>query len=483
MDALFSSRAIKEALPMRARRRDPVHSSRRGASRVRHAPPLLSLAVGLLAALGVGAVALGATPVGSQFQVNTYTTSYQDVASVGVDADGGFVVVWQSDGSSDSDTSGRSVQGQRYDASGSPIGSQFQVNTYTTDWQGAPSVAVDGDGDFVVVWQSDGSAGTDISSDSVQGQRYDASGNAVGSEFQVNTYTTDWQGAPSVMRNPDGGFVVVWLGPGLQGQHYDASGNAVGSQFQFGTNWSGASPSVAVDTDGNFMVAWMAYFAFEPVGSWHVFGRRYDASGNAVGRGFQINRLVGGYPGQGAPSVAADADGNFVVVWERYVMGYPSSSWAIRGQRYDASGNLVGLEFRVAASRYTYLESPSVAADARGDFIVVWGGRERGGGYSWISGKHYYANGNPADGFGVDTDWAGVSSAAVATNADGDFVVVWQGVGSSGTDTDSGSIQGRRFIFRAPLVPSLGPPGVIGLAVLLLGIAAAGLRARLRGRA
>src|SRR5688500_9367916 len=37
-----------------------------------------------------------------------------------------------------------------------PIGDQFQVNTYTTNGQGWPAVAMDGDGDFVVVWLSYG---------------------------------------------------------------------------------------------------------------------------------------------------------------------------------------------------------------------------------------------------------------------------------------------------------------------------------------
>jgi hypothetical protein len=58
-------------------------------------------------------------------------------------------------------------------------------------------------------------------------------------------------------------------------------------------------------------------------------------------------------------------------------------------------------------------------------------------------------------------------------------VVVWGSYGSSGDDYGSNSIQGRRYTFRAPQIPSLSPPGVIGLALLLLGIAAAALRSRL----
>jgi len=50
-------------------------------------------------------------------------------------------------------------------------GGEFQVNTYTTSYQENPAVALDAAGDFVVVWGSDGSSGTDSSSYSIQGQR------------------------------------------------------------------------------------------------------------------------------------------------------------------------------------------------------------------------------------------------------------------------------------------------------------------------
>ena len=65
-----------------------------------------------------------------------------------------------------------SIQGRRYDASGSPEGGEFQVNTYTISFQRIPSVAVDADGDFVVVWWSYGNFGSDTDGRSIHGQRY-----------------------------------------------------------------------------------------------------------------------------------------------------------------------------------------------------------------------------------------------------------------------------------------------------------------------
>src|SRR5262245_33646355 len=77
-------------------------------------------------------------PNSTQFQVNTYTTGYQEYASVASDASGNFVVVWESEGSPGGDTSSFSIQGRRYTSTGTPIGSQFQVNTYTTGYQLSP---------------------------------------------------------------------------------------------------------------------------------------------------------------------------------------------------------------------------------------------------------------------------------------------------------------------------------------------------------
>ncbi len=126
--------------------------------------PWIFIAAVLLIASGAGSGTARADDV----QVNTYTTSTQGVPSVSLDADGDFVVVWESQGSGGTDSLGYSVQGQRYASDGTTVGGEFQVNSYSTSGQRHPSVSLDADGDFVVVWESDGSGGTDTSSESVQ---------------------------------------------------------------------------------------------------------------------------------------------------------------------------------------------------------------------------------------------------------------------------------------------------------------------------
>ena len=69
-----------------------------------------------------------------------------------IDDDGDFVVVWQGDDSGGSDTDPveptKSISGQLFANDGSMIGGEFQVNTYTTSYQVRPAVAVDPAGNF-----------------------------------------------------------------------------------------------------------------------------------------------------------------------------------------------------------------------------------------------------------------------------------------------------------------------------------------------
>ena len=205
---------------------------------------------------------------GAEFQVNTYTTNTQNRPALSPDGSGGFVIVWSSTGSSGGDSSSRSIQAQRFDGDGAPVGTEFQVNSYTTSLQGNPAVSPDGSGGFVVAWESNGSSGSDNSSYSIQAQRFDGTGDPVGSEFQVNTYTNGSQRYPGVSPSGFDGFAVVWRGDGssgtddssysIQAQRFDSEGQTVGAEFQANTYTTNSQthPTVSPDGSGNFVVVW-----------------------------------------------------------------------------------------------------------------------------------------------------------------------------------------------------------------------------------
>ena len=422
----------------------------------------LLLVIFTLLALVLPRTTLAQTPVGAEFQVNSYTTSNQRFPSVAVDQDGAFVVVWQSVGSDAGDTSSQSVQGQRFDSLGNSIGTQFQVNSYTTVNQRYPSVAVAQDGAFVVVWQSFGSDAGDTSNESVQGQRFDSLGNSIGTQFQVNSYTTNSQSRPSVAVDQDGAFVVVWqsLGSaagdtssyGVQGQRFDWQGNSIGTQFQVNsyTTNSQSRPSVAVAQDGDFVVVWQSLgSAAGDVSSQSVQGQRFDWQGNSIGTQFQVNSYTTN--SQSRPSVAVAQDGDFVVVWESLGSAAgDTSSYGVQGQRFDWQGNSIGTQFQVNSYTTSSQSGPSVAVDQDGDFVVVWNsyGSAAGDTSSYgVQGQRFDWQGNSiGTQFQVNSyTTSSQSGPSVAVAQDGDFVVVWQSYGSDAGDTSDTSVQGQRY--------------------------------------
>jgi hypothetical protein len=334
------------------------------------------------------------TAVGAEFQVNTYTTGFQFLPAVAARGSGGFVAAWGSgyDFAPGQDGSAGGAFVQRYDASGAPLGGELQANTYTTATQTNPAVAVDPAGNFVVVWMSGGyfiGSGQDGSAAGVFGQRYDATGARLGQEFRANTYTTGLQGPPDVAVDGAGNFVVVWQSgsyattqdgsrSGVFGRRFSSAGAPVGAEFQVNTYTTGSqsSPRVAAGAAGGFVVVWQGYGL--PPGQdgsgGGVFGQRFDGAGTRVGAEFRVNTYTTG--GQGGPAVAAGASGDFLVAWHSFSSQDGSGS-GVFGQHFSPAGDALGPEFQVNAYTPGPQSDPAVTADAAGRFVVAW----RGGGY------------------------------------------------------------------------------------------------------
>jgi hypothetical protein len=394
-------------------------------------------------------------PAGGEFQVNTYTTSAQTAPAVAADAQGNFVVVWESDGG---------VFGRRYDAAGAALGGEFLVNTYITNSQSAPAVAADAGGNFVVVWRSYGEDGDGFG---VFGQRYDATGARLGGEFRVNSYTTRSQDNPAVAADPGGNFVVAWtsLGQdgdatdsGVFGRRYDATGAALGGEFQVNTYTTSAQfvHGVAADAGGNFVVVWTSLG--QDGSGYGVFGQRYDAGGAALGSEFRVNTYTTNF--QFARGVAVDAGGNFVVVWTSQTQdGDDAGAFA---RRYDATGAALGGEFRVNTYTTSSQSAAAVAGDAGGNFVVVWMSYAPDGDGFGIFGQRYDATGAARGGeFRVNTYTTNAQTApAVAVDPVGNFVVIWQ---SEAQDGSSAGIFGQRYggLLPAALTVDAGGNGVL----------------------
>jgi hypothetical protein len=393
-------------------------------------------------------------PIGSEFRVNTYTsdiqrTFFESPKSVAIDADGGFVVTWSSNGQ---DGNGNGVYAQRYNSAGIAQGSEFRVNTYIISEQQNSTVAMDADGDFVITWTSNGQ---DSSLRGVYARRYNAAGVAQGSEFRVNTYTTSNQLYSSVAMDAEGDFVVTWSsngqdgsGYGVYAQRYNAAGVAQGDEFRVNTttNVNQHYSSVAMDAEGDFVVTWTS--SSQDGNGEGVYAQRYNESGVAQGREFRVNTTTIG--NQQYSSVAIDPDGDFIVTWSSN--GQDGSGWGVYAQRYNESGVAQGSEFRVNTTTSGNQLYSTVAMDGDGGFVVTWSSNGQQG-----SGSEVYAQRYNASGVALGTEFRVNSTtsnnqqySSVAMNADGDFVIDWS---SNGQDGSNYGVYAQRY--RGNSAPSV----------------------------
>ena len=86
-----------------------------------------------------------------------------------------------------------------------------------------------------------------------------------GEEFQVNTYIKGDQSEPSIAMDSEGNFVIAWTsweqdgsGPGVFAQRFDMDGSKLSDEFQvnnytYGPQWN---PSIAMNHQGIFVITW-----------------------------------------------------------------------------------------------------------------------------------------------------------------------------------------------------------------------------------
>lgn len=192
------------------------------------------------------------------FQINSYTNGNQEGSAVGIDSAGNFVVVWRS---WTNDGRGGGIFGQRFNAEGNKLGTEFKISTSTIAMGSYdfPSVAMHSSGSFVVAWAMM-SNGKDVAV-----RLYDANGNPLTNELTGISYIDLDRTDPSIAMNSSGGFVVVYRGvigidhdvvSHILGQRYNASGVPQGDELFISQAYHSRKPDVAMDDSGDFVVTW-----------------------------------------------------------------------------------------------------------------------------------------------------------------------------------------------------------------------------------
>lgn len=357
------------------------------------------------------------TLCGTQFKVNDDSTaSLHYCSSIALNKSGNFVVVWNDyrNGISNSD-----IYAQLYRADSSKLGGNFKINNDTgSSATSTPKIAVDGQGNFMIVWQNFRDGKYDIFS-----QNFNGDGTALGKNFRLNDDSNRIdQSFPAVSVNRSGNFIVVW--PilqndkySLEGRFFNGDGAPNGSSFRVDNEKNGISPAIAEGGDDYFVVVWS-------VNGINIFCQCFSNSGIALGDNFEVTDNWNSPCN--SPSVAANAQ-NFIVVWDDLRNEHKhDGNWDIYGQRFSKNGTRLGTNFRLNDENDGTQTNPVVAMLNNGRFVVIWFDEKNL--KTNLHGKIFSADGTPEYSLVGVNDWPGTCGAppAIAADANGNFIIAWQ---------------------------------------------------------
>ncbi|MBM3238048.1 hypothetical protein FJZ31_17290 [Candidatus Poribacteria bacterium] len=371
-------------------------------------------------------------PIGGNEKVNDdLGTDAQSCSRVAMDKDGNFIVVWHDNRDGD-----YNIYAQRFDSSGNPVGSNFKINDdIGVARQVEPSIGMDSNGNFVVAWIDGRDGGQDI-----YAQRFDDTATPVGANLRVNEsrYTITGYGQVNVSMSDTGIFGVTWT----TDEHF-TSGQLCVRFFNWTTGASIAptsvvitssisGPNIGIDDAGISTMIWTDYNS-SPL---PTMARRYNSSGNPITPAYVIDDTSWVAFPSSRQAIAVRPSGEFVVCFEAHPEG--SSIRAIQVRRFDASGNPIGASFQLDAEQPVW---GAIAITTEGQFVVA---------YQELSTRDLYAQ---------RFDWLGNSTwDSILLNDDGNylsqatpkiavatpetFMVVWSDARDKDTDSN---IYGRIF--------------------------------------
>jgi hypothetical protein len=308
--------------------------------------------------------------------VNTSGVNSIDAVNpaVAMCADGRFVVTWQSA------TTG--IMMRTYAASGAANGTAEQ-NVISATSPGkvlSPDVAIDRNGNFVVVWEDDVD-GNGVYQ--VRGRGFAFNYTERFATKAINSVAAGDQTNPAIAMTPGGDYVVVWdddqdrdkvCDIGMRGYLANEQ-QRFAQKFAHETTTTGQQrdPDVAIDDTGRFVVVWEDDTDMNSFFQIHACG--FSATGGVIIPEMTVNLLAAGQ--QVNPVVAMTPTGAWFVAWEDDRVGEGSQMFAnqftIAGARVFADDVQVNTVSAVSnGGSNPRRMDPAVSVHRSGRYLVAW---------------------------------------------------------------------------------------------------------------
>ncbi len=318
-----------------------------------------------------------------------------------------------------------------------------------------PDVALSANGGFVV-WQdyaTDGS-GWGLSASRLEANLTESLNL---SHFRVNATGDYDQEKPRVAMLKDGGAVFVWQGgqPGYQhiyGRFLTATNTFRSTNdlaINATTNCFQLNPSLAVLNNSNVVVVWASLNQAGPNSLQDVYAKILSPTGTTVKSEFLVNQFISF--NQRSPVVTALKNGGFAVAWvseqQRVaapVLGTNSTAQAVSSlvvpsvdiyaRLFQSSGTAAGNEFRVNADNSPGA-NPAIASAADGSFMVAWSAYDtlvQSNGWD-VCARPFDPNGVGGTAFLVNTHTLGDQYAPLVCALGKDYLLAWTSDGQDGS--------------------------------------------------
>ena len=297
------------------------------------------------------------------FRVNEQVgNSYKSNIKSAINNNGVSIVVWH-----DLREGTANVYAQLADSNGKLIGPNIKVNSSETPQTFEhPDVAVNEDGQFLVVWRStDTGVGID-------GQLINEDGSFVNENFEVSDESLNSaRYYPSISSNGKE-FIAVWSDRrngslyDIYAQRLSKEGIKINENFIVNSDTQAVSkiyPDVALTEDGNFAATWYSYLD----GGNKVFSTALDSNNEIINEQILISEITFPSSNNFGPTIAESKNG-FIIGWSRYMDG----DYNIVCQLIDSLGQKIESNFVINDDLKSTQLYPSAASDNEGNLIIAW---------------------------------------------------------------------------------------------------------------
>jgi hypothetical protein len=323
-------------------------------------------------------------------QVNVFTSSEQDNATIDMSPDGRTVIAWESK-RQEAGTYG--IYARALDALGRPLTHEVHVNQYVRSQQRLPGVAFAGGETVWFVWDSygqDGQAG------SIVARRFHTDLRPEGPEIPVNTTREGDQTNPVIIGRSNGSALIAWTSaiPGvgrrsdIRARLFDPKDRPITGEVEVSEDNDALDvlPAIAALPDGRAIVVWARSRSRESIDG--IYGRCITEQGLPEGDEFLVSPEDGNQHIE--PSVSSAADGRFVVAW----MSGSDNGYAVMMRRFDPDGSPLGNAEVVTTPESGWKSGVCVAMAPDGRFVVSYNSDGEDGSGDGIFACEYDADGS-----------------------------------------------------------------------------------------